>query len=142
MELLLDRTSRTLESTIGVLYVDGKHECFVLEDTDRGLQQYMPLDQIMRLKVKGKTAIPAGRYEVLITYSNRFKQQMPVLVNVPGYEGIRIHPGNTAADTEGCLLPGLNKSVNTVTASKKAYSNFYIKLDAALKKQKVYITIK
>ena len=140
-ELILKRQVRTEESTIGELLLNGVHECFILEDKDRGLKQGMPLSVIEATKVYGKTAIPAGRYQVLITYSNRFKQMMPVLVDVTGYDGIRMHPGNTAVDTHGCLLPGINKAVNMVTGSKKAYSIFYIKLEAALRKQKVFITI-
>ena len=93
-------------STLSKLYVDDVFECYVLEDTDRGLTNAMPLAKIEKVKVKGRTAIPAGRYEVLITMSNRFKKLMPLLLRVPGFGGIRIHAGVNHLHTEGCLLPG------------------------------------
>jgi len=142
MELTLFPEIKTANSTISRLFVDGKFECFILEDVDRGLKQTMPLDEIMDKKVHGKTAIPEGRYEVIITMSNRFKKLLPLLVNVPGYAGIRFHPGNTAADTEGCPLPGTDKGVDMVSQSVKAFTALYKKLETALKTEKVFITIK
>lgn len=79
---------------------------FILEDRDRGLKSDMPLADINRKEVYGKTAIPTGHYQVEITYSHRFKRLLLILVSVPGFAGIRIHPGNRHIDTEGCLLPG------------------------------------
>jgi hypothetical protein len=79
---------------------------FCLEDTDRGLSSDMPIDKIRETKVYGKTAIPRGRYQIVITHSARFKRLLPILVGVPGFSGIRIHPGNRHNNTEGCLLPG------------------------------------
>lgn len=140
-ELLLSRAVKTDVSTIGELFIDGRKECFILEDTDRGLRDFFTQGLINQQKVKGKTAIPTGRYEIAITWSNRFKQQMPLLLGVPGFEGIRIHPGNTAADTEGCLLPGLSKGENTVFRSALAYASLLAKITAALKTGKVFITI-
>jgi len=101
----------------------------------------MPLDEIKAGKVHGKTAIPSGTYQVAITFSNRFKKYLPLLINVPGFEGIRIHPGNTAADTEGCLLPGEFRNHNQVTNSKKAFTKLFEKLKAVEKKEKITITI-
>lgn len=141
MELKLVRTEKTEESTIGNLYVNGIWEAFVLEDKDRGLTQSMSLEEIKALKVHGKTAIPAGKYEVAITFSNRFQKYLPLLINVPGFEGIRIHPGNTEADSSGCLLPGKTRGFNLVGESRKAFADLFAKLKAVEKKEKVFIEI-
>lgn len=141
MELVLNRVERTDISTIGELSIDGNFECLILEDKDRGLHKDMPLDEIKAKKVFAQTAIPAGRYEVAITFSNRFKQYLPLLIGVPGYEGIRIHPGNFVADTEGCLLPGTGKDENSVLNSRSAFRSLFAKMKAAEKKEKIYITI-
>jgi len=141
MELKLIRKERTEESTIGELSINGVHECFVLEDKDRGLTQSMTLEEIKAGKVHGKTAIPAGRYEVAITFSNRFQKYLPLLINVPGYEGIRIHPGNKAEHTEGCLLPGKTRGINVVGESRKAFADLFAKLKAVEKREKVFIEI-
>lgn len=119
MEILLKRVARKTEYTIGKLYIDGVYQCDVLEDTDRGLTKDMPLDELKKKKVYGKTAIPTGKYQVAWTYSNKFKKALPLIMNVPGYEGIRIHSGNVPADTYGCLLLGENKIVGKVINSIK-----------------------
>lgn len=132
MELKLVRKWLTANSTIGELTVDGKFECFVIEDN-------YPTPWV---KTPGKTAIPAGRYEVVVTMSNRFKKDMPLLVNVPHYQGIRIHPGNTAADTEGCLLPGRIRQKDKVLESRLAYDALFPKIKNAIAKgEKVHIEI-
>jgi len=99
--------------------VDGRKECFILEDVVRPD------------KVYGKTAIPEGTYEVLITWSPRFKRQLPLLVNVPNYQGVRIHPGNTPDHTEGCLLPGTTRAADSVGESRKAFDKLFAKIEAA-----------
>lgn len=142
MELVLKRTDKTEESTIGELSIDGTVECFILEDKDRGLMQDWPLQAIKEAKVYGKTAIPAGRYEIAVTYSNRFKKYLPLLLSVPGFEGIRIHPGNRAVHTEGCLLPGLTKGTNVVNQSRDAFTALFNKIKTATKREKVFIEIK
>ena len=114
----LHRKYRKNGYTIGLLYVNGKFVCNTLEDTDRGLTSSMTKEQIADVKVKGKTAIPVGTYPVIMSYSPRFKRQMPLLCGVKGFEGIRIHSGNTANDTEGCILCGKNTEVGKVTNSK------------------------
>lgn len=95
MLLTLLRQPSWRETTLGQLWVDGAFECWSLEDQVRHAA-----------KVPGETAIPAGRYRVRMTWSKRFGCMMPLVEGVPGFEGIRIHPGNTAADTEGCILVG------------------------------------
>lgn len=143
MELILTRTTKTENSTIGVLQINGQHKCFTLEDKDRGINSNMSPEEIKAIKVYGKTAIPTGRYKVTVTYSQRFKQLMPEVMNVPGFAGIRIHPGNTAANTEGCILVGEEKCTDIIYRSRLAYNGIWPMLNAANEKEEsVYITIK
>ena len=86
MHLVLKRQPSTSKSTSGALSIDGKFECFTLEDVVRAK------------KSAGQTAIPAGTYKVIINQSNRFKRLLPLLLNVPGFEGVRIHTGNYAGN--------------------------------------------
>lgn len=141
MKLKLIRKTLTETSTIGELFINDQFECFVLEDKDRGLLQSNPLSVIQEHKVYGKTAIPKGTYDVVISFSNRFKQYLPLLVNVPAFEGVRIHPGNYATDTEGCLLPGLTMSRDMVQQSKKAFTALFNKLKLVEKTEKITIEI-
>jgi hypothetical protein len=142
MELQLKRETFTEQSTIGTLTIDGVFECFILEDKDRGLNDTLTLEQILKVKVYGKTAIPYGRYEIDWTMSARFKVFMPILLNVKGYAGIRIHKGNTEIDSLGCLLCGTRKITNRITESTLATKNLYAKIENAKKQgQRIYITI-
>lgn len=121
MKLLLKRTEKNKDFTRGELYIDGKFFCYTCEDTDRGLTQAMSLDIIKKIKVKGTTCIPYGTYKVTMDvvspkYSNpkykwaaKYKAKLPRLIDVPCYEGVLIHVGNTAKDTEGCVLVGKTK---------------------------------
>ena len=120
MNLFLQRRPSADDATIGEIFVDGVHECFSCEDVVRVA------------KVPGETAIPAGRYRVTITQSARFGRLMPLINDVPGFDGIRIHTGNTSADTEGCILVGQNAGTSTVAASKLAFDALYPKIEAAL----------
>lgn len=141
MKLLLKRIAKKPTYTIGKLYIDDVYFCDTLEDTDRGLTQSMQLSQINKIKVYGQTAIPSGEYQITITHSNRFKRFMPLLNNVPGFAGIRIHTGNTANDSEGCILVGRNKVVGKVLESRATYQKLYQKLSEVNDKEKIYITI-
>ena len=143
MEIVVRRNVKTSKSTIGQLTVMGDpFNCFTLEDQDRGLNNKMNLTEIQSAKVFGGTAIPSGRYQVVIDHSDRFGVDMPHILNVPGFAGIRIHSGNTAADTEGCLIVGLEHATDIVTNSRLAFSQFYIVLKQALNKgETVFITI-
>lgn len=142
MELYLKREIFTEESTIGSLSIDGQFECYILEDCDRGLSDEMELSEIVARKVYGKTAIPYGRYQVDWTLSNRFKIMMPIVLNVKGYEGIRIHKGNTEIDSLGCLLCGRKRANNMITESTFATNQLYNKIHTAKSRgQKIYITI-
>jgi hypothetical protein len=129
MELQVKRTDFTDNSTIGELSVNGQFECYTLED------------MVRPVKIAGKTAIPAGRYEVIIDLSQRFGRLLPLLLNVPDFEGVRIHPGNTAANTEGCILVGDEKSQDLVGKSRAAFDRLFAKLSAAAEKEKIYLEI-
>ena len=124
MKLLLHRQIFSDKSTIGTLYVNGLKECHTLEDRDRHLEDGGE-------KVYGETAIPRNTYKVVITYSNRFKKPMPLLVDVPQFEGIRIHPGNVAEDTHGCILVGVGIGQDILYNSRQAYEKLFNKLEAA-----------
>ena len=116
MKLLLRRIARKAGYTIGKLYIDGTYFCDTLEDTDR-LNKGMSAGEIAAKKIPNQTAIPEGTYKVIVNVSPKFKRLLPRLVNVPGYEGVLIHRGNTAADTAGCILVGENKQVGKVLNS-------------------------
>lgn len=129
MKINIKRLHKTDKSTIGEMFIDGKFECYTLEDVER------------KEKIFGKTAIPTGTYEVIITMSNRFKKRMPLLLAVPNYSGVRIHTGNTAEDTEGCIILGQTRTLNFIGGSRLAVAKFYPKLEKALELGKVTITI-
>jgi len=118
-------------STIGELSFDNEKLCYTLEDTVRK-------DGI---KIYGKTAIPSGKYEIAINYSEKFKKQLPLLLNVPNFEGVRIHSGNTPEDSFGCLLVGKGHGVDVVTDSRTAFNELFAKIEEALKSRKVFISI-
>jgi hypothetical protein len=141
MNLTIIRKVTGTNSVIGELAVNGLFECYTLEDVDRGLSSSMTLSEIAGIKIPAKTAIPKGRYEVAITFSERFKKPLPLLLNVPGYVGVRIHSGNTAADTEGCVLVGKVKGPDNVSQSRDAFNILFPKLQEALQTQKVFIEI-
>lgn len=119
MRIEVKRLHKTDNSTIGELTIDGKFECYTLEDKERDV------------KIKGETAIPKGTYKVIINQSNRFKRLLPLLIDVPNFEGIRIHAGNSNHDTEGCILVGTNRSVDYITKSRKAFDSLFKKMQAA-----------
>ncbi|MBR5297192.1 MAG: hypothetical protein IKU29_04910, partial [Parabacteroides sp.] len=134
--------------TIGSLYIDYEWVCDTLEDVDRGLTQDMDEAEIKAIKVYGKTAIPMGEYKIdMSVISNKFKNKpwakqyegrLPRFIDVPGYEGVLIHVGNTEKDTEGCILVGYNKVVGQVINSTSAFH----KLMKILKDANDEITIK
>ncbi len=121
VKLRLVRRWFTENSTIGELYVDGAFECFTLEDRVR-----------QGPKVPGKTAIPEGTYRVIVTMSPRFGRELPLLVAVPGFSGVRFHPGNKAEDTEGCILPGQTREQDWVGRSRPAFEALNAKIRTAL----------
>lgn len=127
MNLLLERVQMDPDVTIGSLCVDGVWECWTCEDPVREIAG----QPVASWKVAGKTAIPFGRYAIDITMSARFKRLLPLLLNVSGFSGVRIHPGNTAADTEGCLLPGGVRFGKSVGRSRDAFSYLFNRLKEA-----------
>lgn len=129
MKLVLNRLLKTNTFTIGELLINDKYQCDILEDKVR-----------LNKKVYGKTAIPAGTYEIKMTYSPKFKCVMPLLLNVPGFEGIRIHSGNSSKDTLGCLITGKwNNSNDWISNSKEEYNKLFKLLSDC--KDKITITI-
>jgi hypothetical protein len=132
MNLLLTRFKATDKSTIGTLAIDGAFFCYTLEDALRWPMQ----------KIQDKTAIDPGVYNVIIDFSQRFKRLMPHVMDVPNFTGIRIHSGNTDADTSGCILLGTSYSVDRIAGSRVAFGidaldnvlpdGFYAKIQAAL----------
>jgi hypothetical protein len=129
MELKLVRDTFTDVSTIGKLYVDGKFECFTLEDP----VQTGP-------KIPGNTCIPYGKFRVILTVSPRFKRVMPRLVDVPEFDGVLIHYGNTASDTAGCILVGTLEEKDLILRSRIAFSALFDKLEASKEPISIEIT--
>lgn len=128
MRITLTRIANRPTYCIGKLYIDGVYFCDTLEDTDRGLDDSMTLDEIKKKKIKGQTAIPTGLYPIYLTYSPKYKKQMPLVDKVKGYSGIRIHSGNAHKDTEGCLLVGKNKEVGKVLESRVTFNELFRRL--------------
>lgn len=141
MNIQLKRIAKRDVYTIGKLYINGEYFCDTIEDKDRGLDQSMPVNDIKKKKIYGQTAIPTGTYGLVIDYSSRFKKKMAHILNVPGYDGIRIHTGNTADDSLGCIIVGQNKVVGKVINSKVTYNKLFSILQEACNKEKVNITI-
>lgn len=134
MKLMLDRCWLTATSTIGKLRIDEVFECYTLED------RYRPPPEP---KVPRETCIPVGNYEIVITHSPRFRVMMPLLVDVPGFVGVRIHPGNTPMDTDGCILVGRARDGNAVAQSRSAYDALFGKLqNAVLRGEKIHIDVR
>ena len=127
MRLRLIREPSIETCTHGSLYVDGAWCMWTLEDVVREVEG----QPVSAWKIPGRTAIPAGTYRVALTTSQRFGRVLPLLVDVDGFSGVRIHPGNTAADTEGCILPGTGRVPGRVTGSRVAFEQLYERLERA-----------
>lgn len=117
MKLSLKRIALRPTYTIGRLYIDGEYFCDTCEDKVRDTNKNGVFDE--EKKVYGETAIPYGTYTIILSMSNRFKRVLPLLLDVPYFEGVRIHSGNTAKDSLGCILVGENKQVGKVMNSRK-----------------------
>lgn len=153
MELTLKRKYFKPTYTIGKLYVNGVYTCDTLEDKDRGLTRDMPTTEIYKRKVYGATAIPKGKYRVdMDTVSPRFGNRpwarpyggkLPRLVNVPCWEGVLLHVGNSPADSTGCVLPGFNKAKGKVLDSTRAFYDLMDKhlVPAHNRKEEIWLTI-
>ncbi len=154
MKLLLERKWKKDTYTIGRLYINGIFFSNTVEDKDRGLKQTDSLAIIQSKKVYAETAIPTGTYNIRMDiksskystyswYKNLCSGYMPRLENVPGFTGILIHPGNSALDSAGCIIPGKNTKVGQVTDSKNTFAKLYKKMKTAYNKgEKITIEIK
>lgn len=153
MEILLKRIAKKSDYTIGKLFIGEEYFCDTLEPTWRNLLGVeLPPEMVSRhlgrnsgvkaRKEPGKTAIPEGRYPLVMTKSIRFKKWLPLLLGVPGFSGVRIHAGNTAKETQGCILVGENKKVGMVVNSRIWLQRLIVKfIHARDKDEAVYITI-
>ena len=120
LDLVLVRDIKTNKSTIGKLYINGKLQCFTLEDVERPV------------KIMHETCIPKGTYKVILNVSNRFKKIMPLLLGVDGFEGIRIHSGNTDKHTSGCILVGQTYGIDFIGKSREAFEELMEILEAQI----------
>lgn len=155
MELLVNRRWKKDTYTIGELFINGKKFSETCEDKDRGLKDSMPLSEIKAKKIYSKTAIPTGTYEVrmdivspkyaskLWYVQNCHGGRMPRIMNIPGFDGVLIHPGNSDNDTYGCLLVGRNTVKGKLTESRATFLLMYKQMYTAYKKgEKITITFK
>jgi len=146
--LKLKRIAKKAKYTIGKLYINDQYFCDTIEDKDRGLKHEMSLDQISKIKVKNETAIPSGTYKVTTkVVSPKFKNRVwakpwkgivPRILNVPGFDGVLIHPGTDQNSTSGCIIVGQNKIVGKVINSQATYASLMCKL---INQDKIYIEI-
>lgn len=129
MRLKVLRTTFTDRSTIGELYVNDAFACFTLED------------MVRPVKVPGMTAIPEGVYVMTVSFSSRFRRLLPEIHNVREFTGVRLHPGNTDADTEGCILVGQTKGANFVGNSRAAFNKLFPLIQEAAQREKIFIEL-
>ena len=153
MNVELKRIARKDTYTIGRLYIDGNKVCDTIEDKDRGLKQTTPLQEIKKIKVQSKTAIPTGVYTITMKvqspsfskkeyYKKYCNGYLPRILDVPGFDGILMHKGNTEKDSAGCIILGYNTIVGKVTNSQKAFELVYQQLKSASDKgEKITIKI-
>ena len=142
LHFTLIRKYRKDAYTIGQLYVNGKFVCNTIEDVDRGLNNNMSLAAVLKVKVPNETAIPTGTYQLIVSMSPKFKRELIEVRGVVGFSGIRIHRGNTAADSAGCIIVGINTEKGKVTNSTM-YETMVTKMvsDAIASNEECYLTI-
>lgn len=128
MKLRVVRDKFNAKQTLGRLYIDDQLECYTLEDVVREV----PGQLVASWKISGQTAIPCGVYRVILSLSVHFGRILPLLLDVLGFEGVRLHPGNTEADSEGCILLGDIRFVTYIGASRIAAARVQAKIQAAL----------
>ena len=128
MIIKVKRTKFNLTNTLGEMFIDGKHFCYTVEDKVRDINNDGDLDDTGETKVYGETAIPKGEYKLIVSMSNRFKVLMPEILNVKGFEGIRIHKGNTDLDSHGCIIIGMLQNNSGVQQSKIAFDKLMLEL--------------
>lgn len=141
MQIEVRRDPSSAHCTPGEMWIDGTFECYTLEDMVREI----PGRPVAEWKVKAETAIPAGRFQVTITFSQRFQKETPLLLGVPGFDAIRIHSGNTDKDTEGCILVGRNRvpgNPDDIINSRVAFDAVMAKIRRAYTaKEPIWITV-
>ncbi len=143
MEIQIERVWKKQGYTIGRAYIDGKFFSNTIEDEDRGLRDDMKTRIVCYYKIPGRTAIPTGRYRVTVTWSPRFKRKMPLVNNVKGFDGIRLHSANTAEQLEGCIAFGKNTQVGMVTESRATHDRLErLITEATERKEEVWLTIR
>jgi len=151
MEILIERAYKKADYTIGRFFINGERICETIEDKDRGLTQDMKEEDIRRRKVYGQTAIPTGRYVVGFTYSPKFSQcsyaqgggKIPLIYGVKGFNSIRMHSGNSAKDSEGCVILGENKAVGMVLNSAKTCEKVFARMyESYLRNEPIFLTIR
>lgn len=142
MEIKLLRREFSYQSTIGDWIMNGVFVCFVLEPKDRGLHSEMSLEEILKIKVPGKTAIPYSRYKIEMVFSPEFKMYVPIYRDVKGFGAVEFHIGNRPADTHACSLPGLSKQKDCVLHSTAAFNIVVPQIQKAIdNKEEVWLTI-
>jgi hypothetical protein len=129
MHVKVVRTTFTDRSTIGEMHVDDAFACFTLEDAVRPV------------KVPGMTAIPEGVYVMTVSFSSRFQRLLPEIHNVREFTGVRVHAGNTDADTEGCILVGQTRAADFVGNSRAAFNKLFPRIQAAAQREKIFIEV-
>lgn len=122
MKLTLQRYLFNENYTMGLLFIDGLYFCDTIEDRYRG-------QELSKTKVKDETCIPYGVYTVKITYSPKYKKNMPQILDVPYFTGVRIHSGNSAKDSSGCVIVGIKSENGKVLQSRKTYNELYKRLE-------------
>lgn len=135
MQILIKRREYAEHFTGGELFIDGEYFCDTLEDTDRMPRGVcLPPDELLatirKVKVPGETCIPAGQYLLRISLSSRFGRELPEILHVPGFTGIRIHSGNTPEHSEGCILVGRRVKAGFVSDSRATLSKFMQRIRA------------
>lgn len=138
MEIMVQRRLLNADDTIGDMSIAGAFQCYTLEPTMREVAGR----PVAIWKIGDKTAIPVGRYRVSLTYSPRFQRTMPLLIAVPGFDGVRIHWGNFPQDTDGCILTGQQQGTDEVLASKLAFEALYPKIQSAVNGEGCYVVVK
>ena len=139
MDLLIKRNYYGPDFTHSQLYTNGNYFCEVLERYDANLTEDNTKEEVQEAKKKYNCCIPTGTYKIILTYSNTFKKTLPLLLNVIGFSGIRIHEGNTSQSSKGCLLVGTKTNTPSFIAnSKKTLASL---MDMLKNEKEITITI-
>lgn len=141
MELKVIRKEFTDDYTIGELYINDKFFCYTMEDKDRGVTKDDSINEIKKVKVAKRTAIPYGDYRVILSYSKKLKRFLPLILDVPNFRGIRIHKGSTQDWSSGCVLVGMKRTVNKLKDIVEAEKNLMDILKSVNEIEPIYIKI-